>query len=86
MDPIVMRPQAVGIARNAPHPHAALLFADFMLSPEGQGILEARGRAPVSSKIKSEFNTYKFSMIDPAIMVDEGEKWQRIWEGLMMPK
>ena len=28
------------IAANPPHPHAALLMADFLLSPDGQAVLE----------------------------------------------
>src|SRR5262245_11798541 len=36
VEPLVGRPQAIALAKNASHPHAALLFADFVLSPEGQ--------------------------------------------------
>src|SRR6187431_394639 len=36
VQPVAARPQGIGIAKNAPHPHAALLFADLVLSPEGQ--------------------------------------------------
>jgi len=35
LDPTIARPNANGVARNAPHPHAALLFQDFELT-EGQ--------------------------------------------------
>ncbi|HZA57164.1 MAG TPA: ABC transporter substrate-binding protein [Candidatus Udaeobacter sp.] len=41
--PMELVPTNVGsaaIAANPPHPHAALLMADFLLSPDGQGILE----------------------------------------------
>jgi iron(III) transport system substrate-binding protein len=41
--PMEIVPTNVGsaaIALNPPHPHGALLMADFLLSPEGQGILE----------------------------------------------
>lgn len=31
---------AVALAARAPHPHAAVLFADFLLGPDGQRILE----------------------------------------------
>jgi iron(III) transport system substrate-binding protein len=42
--PMEIVPTNVGsaaIAFNPPHPHAALLMADFLLSPDGQGILES---------------------------------------------
>src|SRR5882672_1189790 len=34
VEPVIGRPQALGLAAAAPHPNAALLFADFVLSPE----------------------------------------------------
>lgn len=86
VEPIVVRPQAIGLARNAAHPHAALLFADFVLSPEGQGLLESMGRSPTSTKIKSEFSGVKYTMIDPATVVDESEKWQKLWDDLFVKK
>ena len=42
----IARPNGVGVARKAPHPHAAVLFYDFELSQEGQQIIaEPRVRA-----------------------------------------
>src|SRR6185436_13629480 len=40
--PTFGRPNAIGIARKAPRPQAALVFADFMLSKEGQTLLKER--------------------------------------------
>src|SRR5262249_35012214 len=39
VEPIVGRPQALSVATRAPHPNAALLFTDFILSPDGQKVL-----------------------------------------------
>ena len=46
VEPLVGRPQALAVAKNAPHPHAALLFVDFVLSPEGMKLLNDLGRVP----------------------------------------
>lgn len=86
VDPIITRPQAIGVAKHALHPNAALLFADFVLSPEGQGLLESMGRSPTSTKIKSEFSTMKYTMIDPASVLDESEKWDKMWNELFVKK
>src|SRR5439155_730231 len=52
VDPVVARPQGIALGRNAPHPHAALAFADFVLSPEGQELLSSMGRVPVSTRVQ----------------------------------
>jgi iron(III) transport system substrate-binding protein len=40
MDLVPTNVGSAAIAANPPHPHAALLMADFLLSPEGQQVLE----------------------------------------------
>ncbi len=40
MDLVVTNAGGAAVYANAPRPHAALLFADFLLSPEGQKLLE----------------------------------------------
>lgn len=40
MDIVPTNVGGVAIAAQPPHPHAALLLADYLLGPEGQGILE----------------------------------------------
>ena len=86
LEPVITRPQAIGLAKNALHPHAALLFADFVLSPEGQTLLESMGRSPVSNKIKSEISTMKYTMIDPVSVLDESQKWEKMWNDLFVKK
>jgi iron(III) transport system substrate-binding protein len=40
MDLVPTNVGSAAVAANPPHPHAALLMADFLLSPDGQGVLE----------------------------------------------
>lgn len=40
MDVVPTNAGGSGLFANAPHPHAALLLIDFIIGPEGQGILE----------------------------------------------
>jgi iron(III) transport system substrate-binding protein len=82
--PTMARPGAIGLARNAPHPHAALLFADFMLSREGQEAIRQRNRVPASTAVNSTLNKFAFQMIDPALVLDESEKWEKLWAGLFL--
>src|SRR5215470_3541071 len=65
VEPLVGRPQAIALAKNAPHPHAALLFADFMLSPQGQKLLADMGRVPSSRTQKTLLDQHRHVMVDP---------------------
>jgi iron(III) transport system substrate-binding protein len=38
LKPYISKPHAMFLARNAPHPHAAILFHDWLLSAEGQTV------------------------------------------------
>ena len=82
IDPVVGRPQGLGLAKNAPHPNAALLFADFVLSPEGAALLQSLGREPASRTVKTVMDEHKTIMVDPVTMADEADKWRKIWDGL----
>jgi iron(III) transport system substrate-binding protein len=45
-EPVFTKFQPIGIGSKAPHPNAARLFVDFMLSEEGQKIIASFGRVP----------------------------------------
>jgi iron(III) transport system substrate-binding protein len=84
LKPTFGRPNAIGVARRAPHPHAALLFADFMLSREGQTLLKERNRVPSSRAVDTHLNKFPFEMIDPSITLDEADKWEKLWSELFL--
>jgi iron(III) transport system substrate-binding protein len=86
IQPVVARPQAIAVFKNAPHPHAALLFADFVLSPEGQQLFLSMGRVPASIKVKSPLNDFKYTMVDPITVLDESEKWEKTWNELFLKR
>ena len=86
VEPVVGRPQGIAVGRNAPHPHAALLFAEFVLSAEGQELLNSMGRVPVSTKVKTDLNRFPYTMVDPVTVLEEQEKWNKLWEGLFIRK
>lgn len=84
LDPTFGRPNAVAVVKNAPRPHAALLFVDFMLSPEGQELLKKRNRVPASTAVDTNLNKFPFQMIDPVVVIDEAEKWEKLWSELFL--
>jgi iron(III) transport system substrate-binding protein len=84
LTPTFGRPNAVGVAANAPNPHAGLLFADFMLSPDGQQLIKKVNRVPASRSVKTPLNDFPFEMIDPVITLDEADKWDQLWSQLFL--
>jgi iron(III) transport system substrate-binding protein len=86
VQPVVARPQAIAVAKNAPHPHAALLLADFVLSPEGQQLFLSLGRVPASLKLKSALNDFPYTLVDPITVLDESAKWEKLWNELFIAK
>src|SRR5207245_5403442 len=81
VEPLVGRPQAIALAKNAAHPHAALLFADFMLSPEGQQLLGDLGRVPSSRRQKTLLDAHKYVMVDPFHSIAEEQQVQAVRTG-----
>jgi iron(III) transport system substrate-binding protein len=77
--PAIARPTAEGLARNAPHPHAAVLFFDFLISEEGQQILASRQFVTVSRSIETPFNKGPLKLIDSAAILDQARKWQDLY-------
>jgi iron(III) transport system substrate-binding protein len=53
LDPIGLAFGSVGVASQAPHPKAAQLAANFMLSREGEQFLTKRGRLPTRTDVET---------------------------------
>jgi iron(III) transport system substrate-binding protein len=79
--PVVALPNATAVFRRAPHPHAAVLFVDFFLG-EGQRILAARGIVPTNKSVKPP---PEVTLVDSAKLLDEGEKWTKLFNETFAP-
>ena len=84
LQPAFGQPSSVGVARRAPHPNAAALFADFILSREGQEIIKSRNRVPSSPAVDSPLGKFSYQLIDPAIALDEWDKWSRLFSEIFL--
>jgi iron(III) transport system substrate-binding protein len=74
----------IGVARHSRRPHAALLFAEFALSREGQELLKSVNRVPASLAVDSPLNKFAHRMIEPSLALDEGDKWDKLWSALFL--
>jgi iron(III) transport system substrate-binding protein len=80
--PAIARPNGIGIAKQAPHPHAAMLFYDFEISPEGQQILAKRDFVPTNKKVDTPLNKVPMKFVDARVALDEFQKWEKLYEEL----
>jgi iron(III) transport system substrate-binding protein len=74
--PGIARFNGAGPAKRAPHPHAALLFEDFILT-DGQKILAEREAVPTNPKVRPTPQGLIF--VDLPKFLDEGEKWTKLF-------
>jgi iron(III) transport system substrate-binding protein len=79
LPPVVARFQGVALARRAPHPHAAVLWIDFMLT-DAQELLRRRDFLPASLKANPGLAAMALAFVDPAQVLDEHDKWARLYK------
>jgi iron(III) transport system substrate-binding protein len=65
--PTIVKPEGLFVAKNAPHPHAALLFAEWVLSDEAQSFLA--GTLGKGSAMKGARSKFKEFQLKPEFVV-----------------
>jgi len=83
LEPAVARSNAVGVARRAPHPNAALLFYEYMLG-EGQQYLVKMDYVPSNTQEASPLKNVKILQTDPIRSLDETDKWTKLFEDIVL--
>jgi iron(III) transport system substrate-binding protein len=86
LEPAVARMSGVGIARRAPHPNAALLFYEFMLSSEAQQLLLSMDYIPTTGKLPPQLANRRMTLVDPAIAMDQRDKWLKSFEDVIIKR
>jgi iron(III) transport system substrate-binding protein len=85
LEPAVARSNAVGVARRAPHPNAALLFYEYMLG-DAQQHLVAMDYVPSNTHAPSPLKNVKILQTDPIRSLDETEKWSKLFEDIVLKR
>jgi ABC-type Fe3+ transport system substrate-binding protein len=80
--PLVAMPNAVSVLTTAPHPHAAMLFLDFMLS-DAQNILAERDYVVSSTRVAATLDRAALKVLNTARVLADGDKWQRLYSGVI---
>lgn len=89
LNPVSETIQAAGITKGAPHPNAARLFIDFMVSRTGQEIFRDNDYLPmhpdINAKIpelRPEQGGYRAVMYRPEDIDSDTSRWAKIYEDL----
>ena len=82
--PAVSITNAAAVPRKAAHPYAAVLFYDYLISPEGQRAFAKIGYVPTSVKVESPVKGVEFKLLDVPKLLDEQEKSTRLFEQLIV--
>ncbi len=83
IDPVIAGVGTSGMIANAPHPHAALLFLDYLHSKLGQQVAMKGGLSSARSDIGSLEQKFKKIYMETKYPPEELEKKFNEWEGLM---
>jgi len=83
LPPVIARFEGVGVARRAPHPEAAVLFFDFMLT-DAQELLRNRDYLPPTRETKPLPDGISLSFLDPVKDLDESRKWSRAYRDVVI--
>jgi iron(III) transport system substrate-binding protein len=70
-----------GVLRRAPHPHAVVLFLDFMLY-EAQQLLVTHDFTPTNRKVRPL--DLQVNLIDPAQILDQGDRWTKLYDEIVV--
>ncbi len=85
LDPVIAMFNAVGVMKDAPHPYAAILFLDFLLS-DAQPILAAHHYPTTNPKAFYLPGGGIYRMMDSSRYVDESAKWTAAFKDIITPK
>jgi iron(III) transport system substrate-binding protein len=83
LEPVLVGPALSGLSRKAPHPHAALLFIDYLHSKEGQKLLMEYGYSSARKDIGSVEQKFKKTYLHHRYSVEEFEEKFDEWQSLM---
>jgi len=90
IEPVPAQVKTLGLAKNAPHPHASMLLIDFLLSRDGQKIFQQADYLPAHPDVPAKVADLKagagrFSkanFISPEMLLEREEKWVEVFQKL----
>ena len=82
VQPVIARPNGFGLMKNAKHPAAAMLFADWMLE-EGQKLLVDEGLTPAIVEGNDPLKDVQIIPVDVKTLLEQGPDWNKRYENVV---
>jgi ABC-type Fe3+ transport system substrate-binding protein len=79
LKPTIAYTDGIGVMKHAPHPNAALLFYDFVLS-DGQALLAGLNHVVSSRKNEATIRKFEPRFIDVEAVLADYDRWTKIFE------
>jgi len=83
LQPLFAQFSTLAMLKKAPHPNAAALFYDYMLS-EGQQQLADLNFVVASKTIETPFSKVPLRFVDPAQALDRQDKWTKLYDEVVI--
>lgn len=92
LEPVAATISTIGLPKYAPHPHAAMLFLDFVLSKRGQKVMQLSNYLPahpempaLQADLKPGGGRFKrVNYMNPEQQFDKGNDWVDIFQKLFV--
>jgi iron(III) transport system substrate-binding protein len=89
MEPVTGTLSVISLHKNAPHPNAAKLLADFIIAPEGQQIFRAAeylpadpAVAPLTPTLTPQGGNFRTRFFTPEQTEDGMIAWKKVYDEL----
>jgi iron(III) transport system substrate-binding protein len=82
IEPLIGRSNGIGVSRRPPHPHAALLFYEYMISDAQPLMVQMNYLSPVK-KLASDMRGAKVRFIDPTAPREQAEQCEAEFNALL---
>ena len=86
IEPAVAISDGMAVMKKAPHPHAALLFYDYLLSEEGNRQIAKLGYAPTNRSLESPLSKLRVKVLNASTLLDESAKSTALFDEIVIKR
>ena len=81
IDPVIGRANGIGVSRRPPHPNAALLFYEYLIS-DAQPLMVEMNYLAANTRVAASLRGVKVRFIDPRMPLEEADRCAKAFEDL----